>query len=33
LLMWDEFLICRTPKRSIGLERKVLAREATGLPC
>lgn len=33
LLMRGEFLICRAPKRSIGLERKVLAREATGLPC
>jgi hypothetical protein len=33
LLMWDAFLICRAPKRSIELERTVLAREATGLPC
>jgi hypothetical protein len=31
--MWGQFLICRAAKRSIGLERKVLAREATGLPC
>jgi hypothetical protein len=33
LLMRGQLLVCRAPKRSIGLERKVLAREATGLPC
>ena len=33
LLMRGQFLVCWTPKRSIGLECKVLAREATSLPC
>ena len=33
LLMREQRLVCRAPKRSIGLENKVLAREATGLPC
>ena len=33
VLMWGQCLVCRAPKRSIGLESKVLAREATGLPC
>lgn len=33
LFMRGQFLVCRAPKRSIGLESKVLACEATGLPC
>jgi hypothetical protein len=33
LLMRDQFLVCWALKRSIGMEGKVLAREATGLPC
>jgi hypothetical protein len=32
LLVWGQLLGSRAPKRSIGLESKVLAREATGLP-
>jgi len=32
VLMWGKCLVCRAPKRSIGLERKVLACEATGFP-
>ena len=33
VFMRGQFLICRASKRSIGLERKILTREATGLPC
>jgi hypothetical protein len=33
VFMRSQFLVCWAPKRSIGLERKVLTREATGLPC
>jgi hypothetical protein len=33
VLMRGQLLICRAAKRSIGLERKVLTLEATGLPC
>ncbi len=33
LLMRDQLLVCWALKRSIGLEGKILAREATGLPC
>jgi hypothetical protein len=33
VFMRDQFLVCRAPKRTIGLEGKILAREATGLPC
>ncbi len=33
LLMWGEFLVGRALQRPIRLESKVLAREATGLPC
>lgn len=32
VFMRGQLLICRAAKRSIGLERKVLAREAIGLP-
>jgi hypothetical protein len=33
VLMRNQVLLCRAPKRSIGPQRKVLAREATCLPC
>lgn len=33
VFMRGQFLIYRAPKRSIGLESKILTREATGLPC
>lgn len=33
VLMWDQLLVSRAPKRSIGLERKILARKATRFPC
>jgi hypothetical protein len=32
VLMEGQCLVCWAPKRSIRLESKVLAREATGLP-
>jgi hypothetical protein len=32
VFMRGQFLVCRAPKRSIRLESKILAREATGLP-
>ena len=33
VFMRGQFLIGRAPKRSIGLEGEILAREATNLPC
>ena len=33
VFMRGQFLIGRAPKSSIRLEGKILAREATGLPC